>query len=237
MIPEILDLSRFLIGVSLLLYASYTDIKTRRAPNILWLIMSVSGGLLLLVEYLFTGFDSQGIYLAFIPIMILLMYMLFQLRVIFGGADAKALMSISILTPFWPSHLFTPLYRSYLPFPWVIFSNSIILFLVIPITLLIYNLYHRNLVFPHCLLGYKMSLEEARNSFVWPLERIVDGKRKIQYASRISNESTQWEMFEEHGISTIWVTPKIPFMVPLLAGFISSFLLGDILSLLVNVMV
>ncbi len=232
MTPEFINVSRFLVGFLILLYASYTDIKTRRAPNVLWIIMIISGGLLLLIEYLYTGFDSQVLYLVFIPIMILLMYILFQLRIIFGGADAKALMSLSILVPFWPSHPFTPLSESYLPFPWVVFSNSVLLFLIIPISLLVYNLYKGDIVFPHCLLGYKMRVDEARKSFVWPLEKIVDGKRKLQYTSHIHDNPSQWELFKQQGISTIWVTPKIPFMVPLLSGFTLSFLLGDILFLI-----
>jgi len=36
--------------------------------------------------------------------------------------------------------------------------------------------------------------------------------------------------FEDEGIKEIWVTPKVPFMIPLLAGFLVSFFLGDILS-------
>jgi preflagellin peptidase FlaK len=35
--------------------------------------------------------------------------------------------------------------------------------------------------------------------------------------------------FEKKGINEIWVTPKIPFMIPLLAGFIVAFIFGDIL--------
>ena len=38
-------------------------------------------------------------YLIFIPVMIALIYILFQLRLIFGGADAKALIALAILVP------------------------------------------------------------------------------------------------------------------------------------------
>jgi prepilin signal peptidase PulO-like enzyme (type II secretory pathway) len=44
----------------------------------------------------------------------------------------------------------------------------------------------------------------------------------------------EFEAFEKKGMKQIWVTPKIPFMIPLLAGFICSFVLGDLLSSLIN---
>ena len=43
--------------------------------------------------------------------------------------------------------------------------------------------------------------------------------------------------FEKECISEIWVTPKVPFMIPLLAGFLFSFILGDILFYLTNVII
>ena len=55
---NIFDTIRLSTGVIILLYASYTDIKTRRASNILWLIMGSIGGILLLVQYFTIGFEN-----------------------------------------------------------------------------------------------------------------------------------------------------------------------------------
>ena len=121
----ILDIIRLLAGVIILTYASYTDIKTRRASNILWLILGSIGGILLLVQYLTIGFGDKTMYLIFIPIMIGLVYLLFQLRLIFGGADAKALMALAILVPLHPTINQLPLWgESLMPASWASFSNS-----------------------------------------------------------------------------------------------------------------
>jgi prepilin signal peptidase PulO-like enzyme (type II secretory pathway) len=40
--------------------------------------------------------------------------------------------------------------------------------------------------------------------------------------------------FENLGITEIWVTPKIPFMIPLLVGFVFAFFPGDLLMQLVR---
>lgn len=225
-----LDTARFIIGISILAYASFTDIKTRRAPNILWLILGGLGAVLLLSEFLLTSrVSEQAIYLLFIPVIIGLVYVFFQLRLIFGGADAKAIMALAILVPFEPSFYGHPLFHSPMPFSWVVFSNSIVIFLFVPLSLFMYNLIKHDIRFPHCFLGYRMSLKKAEEKFVWPLERIVDGHTRFSYVPHSFEADDVYESFKKLGIKHIWVTPKVPFMIPLLFGFICSFLIGDLL--------
>jgi preflagellin peptidase FlaK len=232
----LLDSIRLITGIVLLSYASYTDIKTRRAANILWIIMAVIGSVLLVIQYAVVGFSNIW-YLVFIPIMIALMYLFFQMRLLFGGADAKALMALAILVPLQPALLGEqlPLWKSFMPGSWIIFANATILFLFIPISLLIFNIGKRNLQFPHCLLGYKISLEKAKQKFVWPLEKIKDGNRRLMYMPKKFDVDEDLAEFEKLGITEIWVTPKIPFMIPLLAGFLVTFFLGDLLLKIVQV--
>jgi len=231
----ILNIIRLITGVVLLAYTSYTDIKTRRASNILWVIMGIVGAILLVIQYLDGGFPNIW-YLAFIPIMIGLMYLFFQMRLLFGGADAKALMALAILVPIQPVIEGFPLWKPYLSLPgsWIIFANATILFLLIPISLLVINIGKRNLRFPHCFLGYVISVEKAKQTFVWPLEKIKDGKRKLVYMPKNFDVDEELAEFEKLGIKEIWVTPKIPFMIPLLTGFLAAFILGDILLQIVQ---
>ena len=239
-IETYLDITRLLVGIIILGYASFTDIKTRRASNLLWVIIGVIGGILLVIQFLTTGFENQNpLYLLFVPVMIGLMYLFFQLRLIFGGADAKALMALSILVPFAPLIKQFPLWQTpffSMPFPWIILANSVIVFLAIPIGLLIFNLLKRNIEFPFCILGYRMSIKKAREKFVWPLEKIVDGKRVFVRVPKDFEIDDELDEFEKLKISEIWVTPKIPFMIPLFVGFILSFILGDIMTHLMNML-
>jgi len=229
-----LDITRLFVGIAILGYASYTDIKTRRASNLNWLVMGAIGGILLAIQYFTVGFDNIY-YLIFIPIMIGLVYLLFQMRLIFGGADAKALMALAILVPVMPKIAQFPVFNeSIMPYSWTIFSNSIILFLFIPLSLLIYNIPKRNVKFPYCVLGYKISIKKAREKFVWPLEKIKDGKRKFAYMPKDFDIEDELKEFEKMDIKEIWVTPKIPFMIPLLAGFIVAFIIGDLLLYIMN---
>ena len=234
-----LDVTRFIVGIVILTYASYTDIKTRRASNILWVIMGSIGAILLVIQYFTINFENP-FYLIFIPIMIALMYVLFQLRLIFGGADAKAIMALAILVPFAPKILDFPILEASaisMPGSWIVFSNSVVVFLLIPLSLLIFNLAKRHIEFPHCVLGYRMAVSKAKEKFVWPLEKVVDGKRKFAYMPKEFDAEDEIEKLENIGIKEIWVTPKIPFMIPLLVGFICTFILGDILSYLVQLFI
>ena len=231
----LLDSIRLITGTILLAYASYTDIKTRRAANILWILMALVGAILLVLQYLEGGYPNIW-YLAFIPIMIALMYLFFQMRLLFGGADAKALMALAILVPIQPHIGDFPLWLSFLPGSWTIFANATILFLFIPLSLFVYNIAKGNLRFPHSFMGYVISVEQAKQTFVWPMEKIKDGKRKLVYMPKNFDIEEELAEFEKHGITDIWVTPKIPFMIPLLAGFLVSFILGDILLQIVRVL-
>jgi preflagellin peptidase FlaK len=233
----VLNLIRLITGAILLTYASYTDVKTRRAANKLWIIMAIIGAVLLLIQYLDGGFPNIW-YLVFIPIMIALMYLFFQMRLLFGGADAKALMALAILVPIQPTMLGEqlPLWESFMPGSWIIFANATILFLLIPLSLLVYNIGKRNVKFPHSLLGYVITVEKAKQKFVWPLEKIKDGKRRLMYMPKNFDIDEELAEFEKQGITEIWVTPKIPFMIPLLIGFLVSFFLGDLLLQLVRVL-
>jgi len=233
-IGVILDIIRLITGVLILGYASYTDIKTRRASNMLWVILGVAGAILLAVQYFTIGFENQY-YILFIPIMIGLIYLLFQMGLIFGGADAKALMAIAILVPIQPAIAQFPLWKTLMPFSFVIFFNSLILFLAIPVGLFIFNIFKKDIKFPHSFLGYRMDIQKARKKFVWPLEKIVDGKLKFIPMPKNFDADNEYDELEKHGIKDIWVTPKVPFMIPLLAGYIVSFIIGDILFHLMGV--
>ncbi|MEF8847619.1 MAG: A24 family peptidase C-terminal domain-containing protein [Candidatus Thermoplasmatota archaeon] len=234
-LASMIDIIRLATGIIILSYASITDIKTRTASNYLWVIIAVIGAVLLAVEYLLPQIQLQNLlYLVFIPVMIIMVYVFYQLRLIFGGADAKALMALTILAPLTPEIDIFPLYPTLMPFPWVILANSVIMFLFIPLGFLIFNISKKQMKFPNILLGYKMDIKKAREKFVWPLEIFENDKRKFQYMPKEIDIVKQLDKFEEKNISKIWVTPKIPFMIPLLVGYIVSFIIGDILFTAIN---
>ncbi|MDI6886937.1 MAG: A24 family peptidase, partial [archaeon] len=90
-----------------LIYACYCDIKKRSVTNNLWLLMIAVG----------IPFASYNLFIHRIPFLILLTfsllftsalaYLFFRLH-LFGGADAKSLICISLLIPAHPDfHFFS----------------------------------------------------------------------------------------------------------------------------------
>jgi len=190
--------------------------------------MGSVGVFLLIIQYFTVGFDKI-FYLLFIPIMIILIYVFFQLRLISGGADAKAIMALAILVPLEPSIIEFPLWNSFMPFSWVVLTNSLLICLIIPLYFILLNIIRGNIEIPYCFFGYRLTIGKAKEQFVWPLEKIVDGKRKFYWIPKKFDIDDDLEIFEKNGIKEIWVTTKIPFIIPLLIGFIFSFVFGDIL--------
>jgi archaeal preflagellin peptidase FlaK len=156
-----------------------------------------------------------------------------------GGADAKALLALTLLVPF-PIRLLDslPLWQAPVPGSFTIFGNSLVLFLAIPIGLLVWNLAHGHARLPHALLGVKREARLVRRGHAWPMEIVQpDGSRKTRlFASRMPDSDVEeaFERVQALGSEKVWVTPKIPFMIPLLAGFLAAFTLGDLLFTLLS---
>lgn len=232
-----LDLVRLFVGVSILAFASYTDWQWRRAPNVLWWVVAGVGVVVLAAEWALdpAGFYERWPYLAFIPAFVVIMYGLWWVGLIAGGADAKALMAIGVLLPF-PATLGEglPLFGSPVPAAFSVLGNSLLLFLVIPLAMFVWNLLHGHARVPHAFLGVKRRGVDVERGHAWPMETIDDeGRRKSRFfASRLdqSEVDAQFERIRALGDEMVWVTPKIPFMIPLLGGFILTFAVGDVLT-------
>lgn len=235
-VAVVLDLLRLLVGATLLAFASYTDWKWRRAPNALWMIMAAAGVALLAAEIALDPalLRDQWPYLAFVPAFAALVYGLWWLGLIAGGADAKALMALGVLLPFpFTAEAGLPLLTSPMPGAFVVLADSLLLFLAIPLSFFVWNLLHGHLRLPHAFLGLKRPARTVRQGHAWPMEVVdEDGKRRTRlFASRMSTEEieTTFDRVQALGDERVWVTPKIPFMIPLLGGFVLAFLAGDLL--------
>ena len=290
-----LDWPRFFLGFSVLLYASWTDLTTRRVPNQVWLISGSIALLLLIYEiyeenweyyvwallfstiilfynafvdeyvldanqvifwqaaqvlallsalYFFMTVNSDQLSknnyklldIISISFLMILMYLWFYLGPTIGGADVKAVMTIGLITPFtltFGSDAFTAFETRGFPYPFVVFMNSLLFYLFIPLGFAFYNVIKGNFERPYFQLffGTKMALDQARQSFVWPMEQVVGGRVVlVAFVKNKRDYSEQWKELEELGIDNPWVTYKIPYIVPLAISFALSAFLGDLFS-------
>ena len=87
-----------------------------------------------------------------ISILMILMYVWFYFGPTIGGADVKAIMTIGLLTPFTFSlgdTSLTAFETRGFPYPFVVFMNSLLLYLLIPIGLALYNIIKGNIEKPY----------------------------------------------------------------------------------------
>jgi preflagellin peptidase FlaK len=239
-----LDLVRLFVGVTLLAFGSYTDWKWRRAPNVLWLIMAAAGVILLAAEAALDwgGFLARWPYLVFIPAFAVIIYVFWYFGLIAGGADAKALMALGVLLPF-PLALGDALPTMRGPFPGAVgvLQDSFVLFLIVPLAFLVWNVAHGDLRLPNALLGIRRRGRDVRAGHFWPMEVVrEDGTRATRvWGSRMSAEEreTNLERIEALGDELVWVNPKVPFLIPLLGGYIAAFVLGDLVMAAVTALI
>jgi len=175
-----------------------------------------------------------------IPAMMLAIVVMYMLDIIRGGADAKALLALSILFPFYPSVGDFPLVRGdtdaaeiLFPFAFVILVNAAIIVALVPLGFLAKNLKSGDHRFPQAFLGYRMDSRDIVGKHVWLMERMENGRHAVFARPQRGDElKTDLEALAKAGRTRVWVTPKIPFIIPMTASLVVSVLLGNILMLL-----
>lgn len=209
-------------------------------------------GFLLIIYYSFLDEGSSLIVQVFIfMIWILMFFGFYNLGLPRGGADTKALMALIILFPVYPIIQYLTIQTYFyslldefgvigylFPFAFSVLINAAFIMLFYIISLLIYNASRGDLKVPHALLGYKLPLSEVKDKFVWLMERVKDGKRKlIPFPSSDLDLENELKELKNIGVKKVWVTPKIPFIIPITIGLIITAIIGNILFLIIGLMI
>lgn len=256
-----LNILRVAICLIILGYSCVTDLRTRRAPNRLWYFMGAIGLVLGLFELYGTDYDRYGLLFSwalgftFIFVIMYFLYYFFQRFGMagLGGADAKALIAIAILFPYYPQidvfNLSLPVFytsRSII-FGLAVFGNALALNLVLPIGLFVYNM----LTVParerwsspvSIFTGYMADVEGIKGKYVRLIHRYSeeDGqlKKKRAFGGTEVDDATyqnllKWKSEGKVG-DKVWVTPKIPFLIPITLGFIVAIIFADILTQVIS---
>ena len=132
MLQLALDASRVAVSLVFLLYASWSDYKTREVTNRVWVVYAPIALALTLAELLL--YDSGNLVLFGVTFGLTATFALLLFYTGgFGGADSKALMCIGLALPFFPTALATPFLAgglsplSTVMFPITILSNAVLI--------------------------------------------------------------------------------------------------------------
>lgn len=223
---------RVLAAVVVLGYASYTDLVARRVKNEVWLALGGFGLVLVGVDALLGELRWQY-WLGALGI-IVLAYVLWYVRLLYGGADAKAMMALAVLLPYRPAHHVgawgLPVGEAFLPTALTTLTNGVALMVMLPVLFALYNLVRGHVAVPAMFVGRKMPLEAAANSPVWIMEHVDDAGqvRRRTFPRRDLDATANAARLHEKGVMEVWVTPKVPFMIPLAVGYLLALGVGDV---------
>ena|SRR5690348_3591454 len=213
---------RMIAAFVMLGLASFFDLKKREINDILWIGFSaLSAVLIFLSPDIWTSLRIVGISLIIAPVALVLWRF-----GVFGGADAFCLIVLASLAP-----MFTLNTSQITPFSTL--TNAAIL----SVTPLFVNLC-RNVVsilrkedifegidetrtkkMIAVFIGYK-----AKNpKYSFSLERVVDGKKRLDFSLKHAEQAL---FCNDHGV---WVTPGVPYVLYITAGFVIQVLYGDII--------
>lgn len=234
--------------------ASWQDWKSREISDKIWMAMVIIGVPLILLEFNVRSIDNLWIMFTAISITFSTILGLTLYKIdMFGGADAKALIALSILIPTLPENLTIKL-NTHPITPISTFNNSIIISTTPAIYLIIKNsikivrgekifqgLENENILKKILAIatGYRIPLEKIKNEkYKYPIEEIIVEENSIKRRLNIKIGASMGEeklgeiikLFEEGKIhGHIWVTPALPLIVFMSIGVVITLLYGDII--------
>ena len=148
-----------------------------------------------------------------------------------GGADAKAMVSLSLAFPAYPDIPFLPLaWQPLYPASFVISLPvsaliSAAFISVVPMAFVGFRNASEGRLGLRMFSEYPMALKEAESSYVWPAVDVENGELIRRRPSGDPGEA--FARLKAAGIEEIPVTPMIPFVAPIAAGFIAVIIAGN----------
>lgn len=176
-----------------------------------------------------------------------------RLRLIHGGADAKALMWVAILVPNWSTMPVVLDYSSEvtlrLPPAISLLMWGGISFLLIPIFLIIKNIINGNVksisdlrMFWHSTV---MPIDKVQDSHVWLLTSMIEmpnGDLKTYHKTRAPRRTPsdeqlalQIEELKSNNVEQVWVSYKLPLLVFLFPVILPMAIFGDIIVIILQI--
>ena len=198
-----LILASVAVTATFLIYASWSDYKTREVSNRVWEIYAPIALALSLADLLLYDPSKLLLFGISTSLIVGMAFLLFYSGG-FGGADSKALMCIAVALPFSPVILSLPIVNNSLSpiaqyiFPLTVFSNAILFAAASGIYMIIRNLvWHKKSgkkMFKDSLAlesllkktlvivtGYKMPINKLKEKWhVFPMEDFKDGENGLE---------------------------------------------------------
>ena len=222
MIETLIDLNhlRIVLAIGMLGYASYTDVTKREINDLVWIIFGALAVVLIIFEpNLSDALVNIGISLIVAPVVLIIWRIGF-----FGGADAFAIIVLAALVP-------QITFSDGMITPFTILTNAVLIS-IIPLFLNFFRnlieIAKKNDIFEGfkeptgkrimaMFLGYR-----AKNpKYSFSIEKKAGKNKKLNLVLHNA------EYAEFCTTSNTWITPGVPYMLFITAGFIVQLVYGD----------
>ena len=262
MIEIYIDYAKVLFTTAILIYASWSDWKTREVDDKVWVLFIALTLPLTIIQILTTKFFILNLIYSLLLYFTIIFVLCFVLTYIgfFGGADAKSLLCLALAFP-WQPKTIQPLLLKIPPpiFPFSFLTNGLVIFLVVIILVLVKNflwkiktgkklfegLEHESNIkkFLAVFVGFKVKKQKLKGTVHYsPMEELRKEKDgRIKRGFKISSSLTIEKLLENFDYEKlpeeVWVTPRIPMVIFIFLGFLTAIFLGDfILIFLFNLL-
>lgn len=162
--------------------------------------------------------------------------MFYWTGIVRGGADVKCLIAIGLAIPAYPDFGLN-MFSDVNELVRIVFAPSIsLLFLASVFSVFGCSAYciakNRGQTVTGRYRGFMMPVCQVDGAFVWPAENIIGGKRVRCGIPDDSDVPDICEKFRTAGIEKIYVTPMVPFILPITAALIFVLSIGNPLFIL-----
>jgi len=229
-------MARIAVIAAGMFYASYEDWVRREVDDKVWIVCGAIGGALTALDlasrWSLSLLTASAISIAISSGLAMALYYLG----LYGGADAKAVMTISLGLPIYHAprilHPFTGLAS---------LSNGLLLSLGLLIAFFFWNLQelargrrifegleHEGAVRKLMAMFLGVRVRNARRRRFWfPLEEERDGRRFFKFGLfELELREVEWD--------DCWLTPGIPLLIFITGGFLVYILAGDLLRFIID---
>lgn len=233
-----LDIVRIIVISAGMVYASYRDWVSREVEDIVWIVCGIVGGALTIIDLLMWWSINLFILYAFSIILASGLAFAFYYFGLYGGADAKAIVVISISLPLYYSphviHPFTGLAS---------LSNGLLLSLMLLLGMFLWNVLallggeklfkdfeHEGVLRKIAAMFLGIRVKNARGKKFWFL---MEGERE---GKRVFDFNLFGLELKEATRDDCWMTPGIPLLIFIAAGFLIYVMVGDFLYFIIDLL-
>jgi preflagellin peptidase FlaK len=245
-----------------LLYASVLDLRERRVPFKTWypmLFIAIPMAVLTYIGLFSVSVRFASGLLLVSAVLCACYYFGSAYLHLFGGADAWALIFITACIPLFPIEPYAG-YPLIAFFPLSVILNAVLLNLVTPLGIFAVNCVRRNHgPLRYMFVGFPVDGKTIQDEFGFVMEeftededgvitrrylsfteairRMIQGKRRLYTRDFKRNpEEYKEELRLYRKAGTVWISYGVPFILPICAGFLSAIFIGDIMTILIQVL-